>query len=102
VIDQKDQCCVSVWTEGSYCEHQCSRRGVIERDGKRYCKQHDPMRKKAAEDKRKAAWKAASDASQKAYDRRVACEAACEGVATCELVPGLVARLLADKEIRSD
>lgn len=60
-------CSASVSTDG-YGSHDCYRRGVIERDGKHYCKQHDPV---AVDAKRKAEeqkW----EADRRARDARVA------------------------------
>ncbi len=49
-----------VW--GRY--HQCVRNGKIERNGKWYCKQHDPVAIKKKRDDESAAWKAERDGSE--------------------------------------
>jgi hypothetical protein len=55
---QKRQCCVDVWSD--YVHHQCSRSAVVIRDGKPYCRQHDPVaqaeKKQAAQAKYEAEW----------------------------------------------
>jgi hypothetical protein len=38
--------------------HQCARNGVVERDGKFYCKQHDPVAVRQRDADRSAAWDA--------------------------------------------
>ena len=42
VPNQCVQICKSTWYGG---DHQCSFRGKVEREGKRYCGRHDPERK---------------------------------------------------------
>ena len=46
------------WVSEVYTHHQCQRRWVVERDGHRYCHQHDPEAVKARHAKRDAAWDA--------------------------------------------
>lgn len=38
--------------------HQCARNGVVEHDGKFYCRQHDPVAVRQRDDARRAAWAA--------------------------------------------
>lgn len=38
--------------------HQCARNGVVEHDGKFYCKQHDPVAVRQRDADRSAAWDA--------------------------------------------
>lgn len=45
--------------------HQCTRRGVVQREGKWYCKQHDPEKEKAKRDAQQVEWKAERDESNK-------------------------------------
>ena len=40
--DNDTQCCATFYPNGSYHRSQCSRKGSVERDGKWYCKTHDP------------------------------------------------------------
>lgn len=42
-----ENCCAQVSARGGWHHYQCSRKGVIERDGKWYCRQHDPPVAKA-------------------------------------------------------
>ena len=41
--------------------HPCSRKGVVERDGKWWCRQHDPVAKKARDEERRAKNRAAAE-----------------------------------------
>lgn len=38
--------------------HRCTRNGVVERDGKFYCKKHDPVAVRQRDDARRVAWAA--------------------------------------------
>jgi len=48
----REQCCKKIYT-GSWSQtsRSCSRAGTVERDGKFYCKQHDPVRIKEKQEK---------------------------------------------------
>lgn len=82
----KHQCCQPVWD--NFHKGQCQRNGVIERDGKWYCKQHDPEAVKAKEEAKRAQWRAEQDAAL-AHRRRVkAALKLCEGFTTEELESG--------------
>lgn len=48
------RCCENVFD--GWHHHPCSRKGVIERDGKWYCKQHDPEAVKARRAASDAKW----------------------------------------------
>ena len=64
----QDRCQKQVWDRDSHWgSHQCSRRGVVERDGSLYCKQHDPevVRARSAERDAAAAAKEAAKMSSK-------------------------------------
>lgn len=64
--EMKHQCCEQI-RENTVCPryHQCSRAGVIERDGNWYCKQHDPIAVKAKQEQRNADWQAKWDKDRK-------------------------------------
>jgi len=57
-LDKKLRCVARVFDR--WHSHQCSRKGVVEQDGKLYCKQHDPERIKSKREaetgKFKAQW----------------------------------------------
>ena len=53
-----DKCCIMVSSSISFRSHQCSRNGVVEHDGKWYCKQHSPNAVQTRRDKRSEAHKA--------------------------------------------
>lgn len=46
------KCAAAVWADYSW--HQCSRAGVIERDGRIWCKQHDPEAARERREKQRA------------------------------------------------
>ncbi len=65
------------WVSGKRCSEtmfrdyhrtQCSRRGTIERNGKLYCKQHDPEAAQARRAANDAKWKAESAKRSAGYD----------------------------------
>jgi len=61
-----EKCAASVHDGGNWPSfHRCGRTASVQRDGKHYCKTHDPKRKEAA----RAAWDAAFDETQAAQDR---------------------------------
>lgn len=55
-----------------YHKYRCTRRGTVERDGKRYCKQHDPVALREKREKRNAEWKERISTAQQELDRAVA------------------------------
>lgn len=62
--------CQATFMDG-YHSRQCSRSACIEREGKVYCKQHDPVAVKARDDARSAKWQARmSEAARKNKRRR--------------------------------
>lgn len=64
-------CCTASVRRGSgwhtYRE-PCKRRGVVTRDGKPYCKQHDPVERKARQERRYAEFKKKGDRRQLEHD----------------------------------
>ena len=61
--DEKKKCCGSVWPTGAYRSQQCAKNGKFVRDGKHYCKTHDPVSIKEKNNAR-------NDAYEVAYERR--------------------------------
>lgn len=53
-MDLSDRCCESVY--GDWHSHRCSRKGIVLREGKKYCKQHDPELVKEKDDRRNEKW----------------------------------------------
>ena len=47
-----ERCCKRVWVQGARRGHQCERTGSVEREGKLYCKQHDPVAVKERHNRR--------------------------------------------------
>jgi len=87
---EKPKCCQRIF--GSYATlrvKSCSRYAVVERDGKPYCRQHDPVRVKAAQEKRDEVYRKQSEERQRVYRLQQAAPdllEALEGIAsaTCE------------------
>lgn len=94
-----ERCCKMVHPPGPWRQtfgerNQCRRAAVVARDGKGYCKQHDPV---AVAEKRKAQsvkWEAESKAREAGYRRRAAEESACVGIPTEALEAGAIAELV--------
>ncbi len=57
----------------------CSRKATVEREGKGYCKQHDPVRRKELQDENDKKRRAEMDADDKKRERRDARIEAMEG-----------------------
>ena len=78
--------------------HQCLRSGVVLRDGKWYCKQHNPVAVKKRAEELRAKYDAKWDKEQEGWRRTKAMEKVCNGISTDDLerlAPGELARLLA-------
>lgn len=78
-MSEKQKCCELVREEGQwggFHRHQCPRNATVERDGKGYCKQHDPVERKAKSDasyaKMKKKWKNEKDEADKENRKRKA------------------------------
>src|SRR3990167_595936 len=72
-MDLNEQCCQRVNDRGVWHRaHQCPYKGVIERDGKRYCRIHDPVkvleRRTAREEKWEADYRARADQYARSSD----------------------------------
>ena len=57
----------------------CSRKATVEREGKGYCKQHDPVRRKELQDEKEKKWRAERATYRERVARRSACFEALEG-----------------------
>lgn len=88
----KRQCCVEVWHNFSHS--LCSRNATVKRNGKWYCKQHDPVVKEAKDAARRAKWAEESKISHEKFRRQKACLTACEGISTEALEAGVVKKML--------
>lgn len=60
------KCCKRIF-DGVFTFKSCSRNGVVERDGKHYCRQHDPVARQSAKDKRRAESLAAFEERMKVH-----------------------------------
>ena len=79
---EKVRCSAEVMGEGGWHRRPCARNGVIQRDGKWYCKQHDPVAVKKRMDDQKAQWEKEWEEDKKKRYRDRAMQKACEGVPT--------------------
>ena len=66
-LTPEERCCKQLLS--GYDVSRCFRRGVVERDGERYCKQHDPVAVEARADARQAQWDAKRKAQQETAAR---------------------------------
>src|SRR3990167_9635183 len=95
-MDLNEQCCQRVNDRGVWHRaHQCPYKGVIERDGKRYCRIHDPVkvleRRTVREEKWEADYRARADQYARSSD--VVRAATAREKVLREAVEGLVTRL---------
>ncbi len=88
------QCREFVWPRGSFHKTKCSRKGVVERDGKLYCKQHDPLAIAAKRQAENEKFEMKYAANKEKTRRQRAIINACEGIPTEALEAGVVAELL--------
>ena len=63
-------CCETIWQ--GMARYGCSRNGVVERKGKRYCRQHDPVAVDARRKKRDEEWCRKQMADEAAWQRKAA------------------------------
>ncbi len=94
------QCTTKVWDRYRWGSFPCSRKGVVEWDGKFYCKQHDPVKVKARQEEQTRKW----DQKQSAKEHTFACVRAVESIggdpATVgEMMELVTASLLYDQSI---
>ena len=95
-IPENERCSVKVCKKGMNWPRyfQCTRRSVVEHDGKLYCKQHNPEAVKARHKKRKEDLDTYRAGKQKRWDREAAEKQACTSIGTDSLTPGLVRELV--------
>ena len=63
--EQKPRCADRIFSGGR--SHQCSRAGVVEENGKLWCKQHAPSSEKARRDARDKKWAAEAQVRAAGY-----------------------------------
>lgn len=78
--EPKASCCARIHYGDWGRSRPCARSGSIERDGKYYCKQHDPVAKEAKRDEQHATWLAARKAKRDEQERIASCVSACAGI----------------------
>ncbi len=64
------KCSRQVFGTGSFTGHRCGFAASVERDGKWYCKRHDPVEVKRQTDERHARWHAKWDAQDRERERQ--------------------------------
>ncbi len=84
-------CSVEVSIDQGFRFRRCLRAGVVERDGKLFCRQHDPEAVKARLAVRDAKWEAKNRQRAAAWTREHDCAAACADVPDPQ--PGELGRL---------
>ena len=107
-------CAAKVWNRHRWGSFPCSRMGVVERDGKFYCQQHDPVKVKAREEDQTRKW----NQKQSAREHTFACvqaiasiggdpesvgdlrEALFEAVKSLAHVRDFVGTLISDKHLK--
>ena len=79
-----ERCCKHIFTgeRWDFSGHQCSRKGIIEKDGKLYCKIHDPEAEQKRRKEQQEKWDAERKVENAKRRRKSAIEKACEGVPT--------------------
>ncbi len=81
---QTSRCCEQVATNGLWNRyHQCTRLGSVTRDGKVYCKTHDPVAIKERHNARDKKWQERSRREYAAFQLQAAASdllSACEGL----------------------
>lgn len=88
------KCCECAHDNYGVSFHPCTRNASIVRNGKPYCKQHDPERLAEQNRIRQAKWDAERKARNEEYRRRDAEKAACTGIPTEALESGAVRKLI--------
>ena len=83
------QCSKQIYANWS--RHPCSRKGIVEREGKFYCKQHDPVRIKDQEEKQNRKWDQEWAEAKAKRDHINACVRAIESIGGD---PGIVGELV--------
>ena len=74
------RCCAEVWPSGGYHPGSCERTASVTRDGRHYCKQHDPVAVKARDDARSAKWQVKRDVQRAELAYRASAVALAEAV----------------------
>jgi len=69
MFSDKQKCSARVFSD-SWGGHPCTRTASVIRNGKPYCKTHDPVARKEKEEKRTAEWNKKWDAKKKGWERQ--------------------------------
>ena len=71
--------------DGWNSRHQCPRKATVQRDGKGYCRQHDPEAVKARSDESMAKWNAKWERDKHEHNRRTLETRVCADVSDDDL-----------------
>ncbi len=74
--------------------HRCHRDGSVERNGKWYCKTHDPVAIDQRYADKQTIWKQKSDKEYEIFNRQNAEHKACEGIPTEALEEGVIQEMV--------
>lgn len=99
-VPENERCQGYVWI--GFESAECSYRASIERNGKRYCHIHDPVRIKARRDAASARYQAQTDARIAVDTRHNLEHAACLGIPDDVLASGLIGRLYREHLARQE
>jgi len=95
--EYKHQCVEKVYPNdkyGSFHGYRCTRDGTVERDGKWYCKTHDPKAVEAKANAKNAIWDEKRKQNNLEITRRFAEHKACEGISTKALEEGVIQEMI--------
>lgn len=92
----EEQCSAQVHNDFGVSFHQCLRNATVERDGRKYCTTHDPVRVKQRAAAQREKWAKQDEAYRAEHRRRM------EMSRRAELFPEMLAALKYAKEIIDD
>ena len=77
-----EKCCYRIFGSDRWTRHSCKRNGSVQRNGRYYCKTHDPVRVVEKHRKREEKWNAEYITLKEKSERIRVMLIACEGVST--------------------
>lgn len=85
MVKDKIQCSKKVYPNdrwGSFHGHQCRLKAVVQRDGKSYCRIHDPVKEESKRQERQKKWDEEWEKRREERRRQLVMIKACEDVPT--------------------
>ena len=101
-MNNKEQCSIrvaSAGTWGAFHPHQCRKVAVVTREGKLYCKIHDPEYIEAKREAREAEWDKEWTEKRARWHRDELIEGLFENISTAQIEGNLEAYKVAIKEV---